>query len=82
MKPEIIGALLFRMLGVLMFLLGAVPLIGTAIAYFSLSIQAQANDVYFVLNQSLLWLASLVVLGCILLLFSKKFGRLLARGLE
>lgn len=82
MKPEIIGALLFRMLGVLMFLVGAIPLIGTAIAYMSLSIQGEAKDIYFVLNQSLYWLIILVAFGSMLLLFSKRFGRLLARGLE
>ena len=82
MKPKTFGTLLFRILGVLMLLLGVVPLIGTAIAYVSLSKPGQASDVYFVLNQTLYWSVFFVALGAVFLFFSRSFGRLLARGLD
>jgi len=81
MKVEIIGALLIRMLGVIILLLGILMIIGTAISYIEMKQMSPIHDTYFVVS-NIIWGPINFLLGMLLLLFSKKLGHYLAKGLE
>ena len=82
MKTETIGALLFRALGVVMFVFGAFTALSTAISYFSFVHTGALRDTYFVMSEFITWGGLLLLSGAIFLFFSKVFGRMLASGLQ
>jgi len=86
MNIETIGALLFRALGVVLFLLGMHALLGQVLWYVYFVNQRLQNtyvhDTYFVAGPSIIWVVLLFLSGALCLLFSKALGRVLARGLQ
>jgi hypothetical protein len=82
MKTEVFGALLFRMLGVVMLLLGILIFLTIPVSYFSLLNADVLRDTYFIVNESIIWGGVFVIGGCVFLLLSKQLGRIFAKGLE
>jgi hypothetical protein len=82
METGTIGALLFRMLGVVMLLLGILIFLTIPVSYFSLLNADVLRDTYFIVNESIIWGGVFVIGGCVFLLLSKPLGRILAKGLE
>jgi hypothetical protein len=81
MTPEIIGTLLFRLLGVVMLTLGMLSVLGMSISYFYLVNAVASHDTYFVVGESLVSGGILLAIGALFLIFSKPLGRLLSKGL-
>ena len=82
MKIETVGALLFRALGVVMFLLGTHAVLGPAIWYFSLLDARALQDSYFIAGPSIIWSGLLFIGGTLFVIFSRALGRLLGKGLQ
>ena len=82
MKIETIGALLFRALGVAVFLLGIYSGLRMAILYFSFLNSNVLQDSYFVVGESIIWVGLLFIGGALFVIFSKALGRLIAKGLQ
>ena len=81
---EIIAALLFRTLGVILFLTSLFVFISLAISYYSVSSSTHADithNVYFFVFDTIIWGSILSITGLIFIFLSKPLGRLLAKGL-
>jgi hypothetical protein len=81
MTIEAVGALLFRMLGVVLLLLGALTVVGMAVSYVSVP-QVQVHDVYYVVGESTVLAALLLISGALFTFCSKPLGRVLTKGLQ
>jgi hypothetical protein len=84
MTIEAVAALLFRIGGVVLLLLGLFSIAGTAMTYAALAQLRnvpQMQDTYYVVGN---WTfpAALVLIGALCLVFSRPLGRVLAKGLQ
>jgi hypothetical protein len=75
MNTEVLGALLFRILGVVMLLSGVLIFLAIPISYFSLLNTDVLRDAYFIANESVIWGELFVVGGFVFMVFSKPLGR-------
>jgi hypothetical protein len=75
MNTEVLGALLFRILGVVMLLSGVLIFLAIPISYFSLLNTDVLRDAYFIANESVIWGGLFVVGGFVFMVFSKPLGR-------
>lgn len=81
MKPEIAGALLFRLLGVVMLLLAVFSVLGDLTTHLYVANAVASHDTYYVVGSSIAQSLLLVTFGIVLVVFSKALGRLLSKGL-
>lgn len=84
MTIEAIGALLFRMLGMVLLLLGTFAIAGMAVSYVSfpqVHDVPQLHDVYYVGGESIVLAALFLISGALFTFFSKPLGRVLTKGL-
>jgi hypothetical protein len=80
LTSQTVAALLIRLLGVVMLVLGVLSFIGTIISYAYLPNSVALHDTYLVAGNAL---PDVIVIlsGALFLFFSKPLGRLLSRGL-
>ena len=81
MNIKSISALATRIIGAISLTFGLLILISLAIAYVTVNYDIH-HDVYYFLYDGILSGSAFVIIGILLIVFSKPIGRLLARGLE
>ena len=76
-----ISALATRIIGAIALIFGLLILGSLAVAYITVNYNIH-HDVYYFLYDGILSGSSFVIIGTLLIVFSKPIGKLLARGLE
>ena len=83
MKISDIGTIISRAIGSILMLSGILMAINFMLSYFRLTARLDNyHDVYFAITDTAIFYISITVVGLLLIVFSKKVGQLLARGLE